>query len=92
MQLNNNFNIIIEILLIEIIYDFKIKKIFSLLYNYLVKSIVDKFNNYCLKYCTKIIKIIVFANTKTKIYYNAYYVFIIIKFNKKTYFKLNYKY
>lgn len=89
-QLNNNFNIFTKILSNKIVYSFKIKKILSLLYsdNSTQNNIVNK----RLKYCAKVANAILFANIKTKIYYNTRYMLLILRLDDCVYLRLNYSY
>ena len=54
--------------------------------------IVDDIFQKRLKYCNEIKKNFVFANVKTKIYYNARYTFFLLNFENKIDFRLNYEY
>ncbi len=45
-----------------------------------------------LKYCTKIAETTIFANVKTKVYYNIRYILLILKLNNCVYLRLNYNY
>lgn len=89
-QLNNNLNVVIEIILNEIIYDFKIKKALLLLHNRNLtrNDIVNKH----LKYRIKTIEVIAFANAKAKIYYDARHILLILKLDNRIYLRFNHDY
>ena len=68
-QLNNFFNIVIELLLNEIIYNFKIKNALIVVVN--TSQMLKNIFNQRLKYQQKIVNVIVFVNVKVKIYYDV---------------------
>lgn len=90
VQLNKSFNVATKLSLNKVIYNFKIKKALLLLYN--SKSTRDNIVNKQLKYCTKVANAILFANAKTKIYYNAKYILLILRLDNCIYLYLNYNY
>ena len=69
-QLNNFFNITIELFFNEIIYNFKIREILTIVVNEIIKMLKNIFNQR-LKYQRETIDVIVFVNVKIKIYYNV---------------------
>ena len=87
-QLNNSINVIIDLLLNEIIYNFKIRKVLITLF---VEQIVDLLTQQ-LKYQQKIVDVIAFVNVKVKIYYNARHTPLLLKVEDYVYFRLYYNY
>ena len=94
IQLNNSFNVAIELTFNEIIYDFKTWKLFFVV----VIAIIDESQmsndifNQKLKYQQKIVDVIVFVNVKIKIYYDVHHQFILFNSNDKIYLRLHHEY
>ena len=91
-QLNNSSNSTTRLSLNEIIYDFKIKDSLSLLYLDSIESMINDIIQRRLKYRAKATDATVFANTKTKIYYDARHTSLLLNFDDKTYLRLNHDY
>ena len=90
--MNNSLNAVIDLFSNEIIYDFKIKKVFFL-FNVFGKFITENLIQRRLKYRVEIVEIIVFVNVKIKIYYDARHISLMMRLEmNKTYLKLNQKY
>ena len=88
-QINNFANVIIDLSINEINYEFKIRETLSSLI--IKKKIVD-LSTQRLQYRRKIIDITIFVNIKTKIYYDVKHVFLMLKTNDYAYFRLYYDY
>ena len=88
VTLNNSINVIINLSLNEINYDFKIRKTLTTLF---VDQVVD-LSTQRLKYRQKIIDVIVFANVKIKIYYDARHTFLLLKAEDYVYLRLHHDY
>ena len=87
-QLNNFVNVVIDFSFNEIIYDFKVRKVFTTLF---VEQTIDLLTQR-LEYQQKVIEVIVFVNVKTKIYYNVRYTLLLLNINDYAYLRLNYNY
>ena len=87
-QLNNFVNVVIDFSFNEIIYDFKVRKVFTTLF---VEQTIDLLTQR-LEYQQKVIEVIVFVNVKTKIYYNVRYTLLLLNINNYAYLRLNYNY
>ena len=90
-QLNNFFNITIELSLNKIIYKFKTREILIIAADEIIKMLKNIFNQR-LKYQREIIDVIVFVNVKVKIYYNVKHQVIFFCFDEKIYLRLHYNY
>ena len=84
-QLNNFFNIVIELFFNKIIYNFKIKN--ALIVVDISQILKNNFNQR-LKCQQKIVDAIIFVNVKIKIYYNVKHEFIFFRFNDRVYLRL----
>ena len=90
VQLNNLFNVAIELLLNEISYDFRIRDaIFSLIEKEI--TAVDLFAQR-LKYRQETIDAIVFVNAKAKIYYDARHMSLLLNSRDYVYLRLHHEY
>ena len=89
IMLNNVFNIIIDLSINEIIYDFKIRDV---LFNFFTTLIEIDLSIQRLKYRQKIVDVIAFVNVKIKIYYNVRHVSLLFKINDYVYFRLYHEY
>ena len=87
-QLNNFVNVVIDFSFNKIIYNFKVRKVFTTLF---VEQIVDLLAQR-LKYRQKTVKVIAFVNVKTKIYYDARYTSLLLNVNNYAYLRLNHSY
>ncbi len=74
----------------EVVYNFKIKKVLSFLYN--GNSTRDNIIYKRLKYRAKVVETTTFANAKTKVYYNAKHILLMLKLGNRAYLRLNYNY
>ena len=90
-QLNNSFNIVTELASNEIVYEFKTKKLIIAV-DVKVDNISDNILNRRLKYQRETADVIVFAQVKTKIYYDVKHQFILFHFENKVYFRLHHEY
>ena len=90
-QFNNSFNTVIDLISNEMIYDFKIK---NALFNITKINTVNAqdLSIQRLKYQRKMIDAIVFATTKTKIYYDVRHTSILLNENDYVYLRLNKNY
>ena len=88
-MLNNVFNVIIDLSINKIIYDFKIR---GVLFNFFTTSIEIDLSIQRLKYWQKTIDVIAFVNVKIKIYYNVRYVSLLFKTKNYVYFRLHHEY
>ena len=90
-QLNNSLNVVIELSLNEMIYDFKIKKLIFVIEN--SQSLISKnILSQRLKYQREIANVTVFVNAKTKIYYDSRHQSIFFRFDDRVYLRLHQKY
>ena len=87
--MNNFANIIINLLANEINYEFKKRETLSSLI--IEKKIVDLLAQR-LKYRREIVNVTIFVNIKTKIYYDAQHVFLILKIQNYVYLRLHHVY
>ena len=85
-QLNNFFNVVIELLFNKIIYNFKIKNALIVVVD--ASQMSKNIFNQRLKYQQKIVDVIVFVNVKIKIYYDVKHQFIFFNFNDRVYLRL----
>ena len=88
-QLNNFLNVIIELFVNEINYDFKIRDTF---FNFFVASIAVNLSTQKLKYKQKVVDVTTFVNVKIKIYYNARHTSFLFKAENYAYFRLHHEY
>ena len=89
-HLNNVSNAVIKLLANEINYEFKLRNILSLNStesNELINIVEQR-----LKYRQEVANIIVLANIKTKIYYNAKYQLLLLRAKDKVYLRLYHDY
>ena len=88
-QLNNFFNVIIELFVNEINYDFKIRDTF---FNFFVASIAVNLSAQKLKYRQKTVDVTAFVNVKVKIYYDARHTSLLFKTEDYAYLRLHHEY
>ena len=88
-MLNNVFNVIIDLSINEIIYDFKIR---DALFNFFTTLIEIDLSIKRLKYRQKTIDATVFVNVKIKIYYDVRHISLLFKTKNYVYFRLYHKY
>ena len=93
-QLNNFFNVVIDLLFNKVVYEFKIRKFISTFVNVNFNEIDEsKFIvNRRIKYKQKTIVVIAFVNVKTKVYYNTRHQSLIFNFENRVYFRLHHEY
>ena len=89
IQMNNFVNVVIDLFVNEINYEFKIYETLSSLIT--KKKIVDLFTQR-LKYCRETINITTFVNIKTKIYYDARHISLMFKIENYIYLRLHHDY
>ena len=87
--MNNFVNVIIELSINKINYEFKIRETLSSLI--IEKKTIDLFAQR-LKYCRETINVTTFVNVKTKIYYDARHVLLMFKTNDYVYLRLHHDY
>ena len=85
-QLNNFFNVVIDLFFNEIIYDFKIKD--ALIVVDASQMSKDIFSQR-LKYQQKIADVTTFVNVKIKIYYDVKHQFIFFRSDDRVYLRLH---
>ena len=90
-QLNNFFNTTIDLLLNEVIYNFKTREMLAIVANEIIQMLKNIFNQR-LKYQREAVDVTIFVNVKIKVYYNAKHQAIFFRFNKKIYFWLHHNY
>ena len=87
-QLNNSINTIIDLAFNEINYNFKIREAF---FN-LTKQKTTNLSTQRLKYWQKATNVLIFANVKAKIYYDARHIFLLFKLDDYIYLRLHHEY
>ena len=88
-QLNNAFNVVIDLFVNKINNNFKIRDAF---FNFFIALIVVNLLVQKLKYRQKVVNVTTFANVKIKIYYNVCYTLLLFKTKNYLYFRLHHKY
>ena len=86
--MNNSFNVIIDLFVNEINYDFKIRKT---LFNMTKRQITNLLTQR-IEYKQKTTNVFVFVNAKTKIYYDFKHMFFIFKIDDQIYLRLHHDY
>ena len=94
IQFNNSFNVVIDLLFNEVVYEFKIKKfILTLISIDFIERDESKFIvNRRMKYRQKTVVVIAFANAKAKIYYDARHQSFMFNAENRVYFRLHHEY
>ena len=88
IQLNNFFNVVIDLSINEINYDFKIREA---LFNITKQQVID-LSIQRIEYRKKTTNVIVFVNAKFKIYYDFRHVSLMFKIDDQVYLRLHYDY
>ena len=91
VMFNNSANVIIDLSLNEIIYDFKIRDAFIEIVNSEV-SVNLNFVALRLKYKKKAVDVIAFVSVKIKIYHNARHTSLLLNVEDYAYLRLHHKY
>ena len=89
---NNNINATIKHVLNEIIFEFKFKKVFTIIAIKKFATIVETKINFTKNrfiFKKKTFDVTFFVNVKFKIYYDVYYTFLLIKSKNFVYLILN---
>ena len=87
-QLNSSFNVVIDLSINEINYEFKIREI---LFNITKQKFTNLFAQR-IEYRQKIINVFVFVNAKIKIYYDFKHTLFMFKIDDQIYLRLHHDY
>ena len=91
IMFNNSINVIIDLSLNEIIYNFKMRDAFIEIVNNEI-SVNLNFVALRLKYKKKTIDVIAFVNVKIKIYHDARHTFLLLNVENYVYLRLHHEY
>ena len=87
-QLNNSLNVVIDLSINEINYEFKIREV---LFN-ITKRQITNLSAQRIEYRQETTDVFVFVNAKIKIYYDFKYIFLMFKIDDQIYLRLHHDY